>query len=381
MKKLSKKQLGLIAAVVFLSAGGTYAYAQNQSSVKAAEAKQEVKETTKKLEDLNKEAAALYDPKDSDFLVKGIKAKQITDLQEKVTKVATIKKDKKLSKSEYTAYDQEVKSVNDNLTKATEKLNALVDINGLFQQTQTVAAINGSDVKKDLAIADDLKRETIEKVSKAYFKEGATKTYDKTINELLSNAETQLNQLDKAKIEVSKVYKDGKVVSTDNKLYDTAKAETDKIKNEKAKKALIDQLDKVKADIDKQAAEEKAKAEETTKSQSEAANTQANNSNVAQPSENQGSTGTEAAPVENGYTGNGGSYVAPETPTNGGYTPPASNGGSTGSGSTPAPQAPSQPATGGNADGSLTQEQGNQAAENAANSDPTKDPNSPWFKP
>ncbi|MGX7203071.1 hypothetical protein BCR22_11635 [Enterococcus plantarum] len=369
MKKLSKKQLGLIAAVVFLSAGGTYAYAQNQSSVKAAEAKQVVKETTKKLEDLNKEAAALYDPKDSDFLLKGIKAKQVTDLQEKVTKVATIKKDKKLSKSEYTAYDQEVKSVNDNVTKATEKLNALVDINGLFQQTQTAMAINGSDVKKDLAIADDLKKETIEKVSKAYFKEGATKTYDKTINELLSNAETQLNQLDKAKIEVSKVYKDGKVVSTDNKLYDTAKAETDKIKNEKAKKALIDQLDKVKADIDKQAAEEKAKAEETTKSQSEAANTQANNSNVAQPSENQGSTGTEAAPVENGYTGNGGSYVAPETPTNGGYTPPANNGGSTGGGSTPAPQAPSQPSPGGNADGSLTQEQGNQAEKDAATSD------------
>lgn len=378
MKKLSKKQLGLIAAVVFLGAGGTYAYAQNQSSVKAAEAKQEVKETTKKLEDLNKEAAALYDPKDSDFLVKGIKAKQVTDLQEKVTKVATIKKDKKLSKSEYTAYDQEVKSVNDNVTKATEKLNALVDINGLFQQTQTAMAINGSDVKKDLAIADDLKKETIEKVSKAYFKEGATKTYDKTINELLSNAETQLNQLDKAKIEVSKVYKDGKVVSTDNKLYDTAKAETDKIKNEKAKKALIDQLDKVKADIDKQAVEEKAKAEETTKSQSEAANTQANNSNVAQPSENQGSTGTETAPVENGYTGNGGSYVAPETPMNGGYTPPASNGGSTGGGSTPAPQAPSN---GGGGRGEMTQEDLNQAEKDAANSDPTKDPNSPWFKP
>lgn len=381
MKKLTKKQLGLIAAVVLLGAGGTYAYTQNQSKVKASEVKQEVKETTKKLEDLNKEAAALYDTKDPDFLVKGIKAKQIKDLKEKVTKVTTIKKDKDLSKKEYAAYDQEVKAVNDNLTNATTKLNALVDINGLYQQTQTAVAINGSDVKKDLVIADDLKRETVEKVSKAYFKEGATKNYDKTINELLANAENQLNQIDKAKVEVANVYKEGKVVSTDNKLYDTAKTETDKIKNEKAKKALSDQLDKVKADIDKQAAEEKAKAEETTKAQSGAANPQANNTAVAQAPGTQGATGTEAAPVENGYTGNDGGYVAPEAPTNGGYTPPASNGGSTGGGSTPAPQAPSQPSNGGGGRGEMTQEDLNQAEKDAANSDPTKDPNSPWFKP
>ncbi|MEI5992455.1 hypothetical protein A5881_004011 [Enterococcus termitis] len=372
MKKVTKKQLGLIAAVVLLGAGGTYAYTQNQSKVKASEVKQEVKETTKKLEDLNKEVAALYDTKDPDFLVKGIKAKQIKDLKEKMTKVDTIKKDKELSKKEYVAYDKEVKAVNDNLANATKKLNALVDINGLFQQTQTAVAINGSDVKKDLAIADDLKRETVEKVSKAYFKEGATKTYDKTINELLANAENQLNQIDKAKVEVAKVYKEGKVVSTDNKLYDTAKAETDKIKNEKAKRALSDQLDKVKTDIDKQATEDKAKADETTKAQAEAtsnANPQANNTNAAQASGTQGATGTEAAPVDNGYTGNDGGYVAPEAPTNGGYTPPASNGGSTGGGSTPAPQAPSQPSNGGGGRGEMTQEDLNQASKDAANAD------------
>ncbi|MGM0220165.1 hypothetical protein [Enterococcus sp. AZ126] len=365
MKKLTKKQLGLIAAVVVLGVGGTYAYTQNQSSVKASEAKQEVKATRKKLEDLNKEVAALYDKKDPDFLVKGIKAKQITDLQEKVTKVATIKKDKELSKKEYAAYEQEVKSVKGNLTSATKKLDALVDINSLFQQKQTAVAINGSDVKKDLAIADDLKKETVEKVSKAFFKEGATKTYDKTINELLANAENQLNQIDKAKSEVAKVYKDGKVVSTDNKLYDTAKTETDKIKNEKAKKALNDQLEKVKVDMDKQAAEDKAKADETAKAQTEAAtnaNTQENNMNSA----NQAASTNEAKQADNGYTGNDSGYVAP---AEGGYTPPATGGGSTGGGSSPAPQAPSQPATGGNGRGEMTQEDLNQAEKDAANDD------------
>ncbi|MEI5992352.1 hypothetical protein A5881_003908 [Enterococcus termitis] len=372
MRKLTKKQLVLIAVVVVLGVGGTYAYTQNQSSVKASEAKQEVKATTKKLEDLNKEFAALYDKKDPDFLVKGIKAKQITDLQEKLTKVATIKKDKELSKKEYAAYEQEVKSVKANLTSATKKLDALVDINGLFLQTQTAVAINGSDVKKDLAIVDDLKKETVEKVSKAYFKEGATKSYDKTINELLTNAENQLNQIDKAKSEVVKVYKDGKVVSTDNKLYDTAKAETDKIKNEKAKKALNDQLDKVKADMDKQVAEDKVKADETAKAQTETptnANTQATNTNSAPASTDQGASANEAAPVDNGYTGNDSGYVAPEAPAEGGYTPPVTGGGSTGGGSSPAPQAPSQPSTGGNGQGVMTQEEMDKAAEEAGKSD------------
>ncbi|MET3564146.1 biopolymer transport protein ExbB/TolQ [Enterococcus rotai] len=372
MKKLTKKQLGLIAAVVVLGVGGTYAYTQNQSSVKASEAKQEVKATMEKLEDLNKEVATLYDKKDPDFLVKGIKAKQITDLQEKETQVATIKKDKELSKKDYAAYEQEVKSVKGNLTSATKKLDALVDINSLFQQTQTAVAINGSDVKKDLAIVDDLKKETVEKVSKAFFKEGATKTYDKTINELLANAENQLNQIDKAKSEVAKVYKDGKVVSTDNKLYDTAKTETDKVKNEKAKKALNDQLDKVKADMDKKAAEE-AKGQEEIKQENGTPQQQAKTpedretleaTQTLQEQTDQGQTTTD-------YTGLGGA------PGTGDYVPQGGNG-------NPQPQAPqaqTPPPAGGNGRGEMTQDDLNQASKDAATSDPTKDPNSPWFKP
>ncbi|PZL74036.1 hypothetical protein CI088_07920, partial [Enterococcus plantarum] len=255
------------------------------------------------------------------------------------------------------------------LEQAQLKMESQTAVNKLFQEKDKKGVLHGTTVVKDRAIGDEVTDKSVKETKTVYGYEKPKNDFEKAVNDLIKEAEAQTGQQTKAKKAVEQVYKDGKVVSTDNKLYDTAKAETDKIKNEKAKKALIDQLDKVKADIDKQAAEEKAKAEETTKSQSEAANTQANNSNVAQPSENQGSTGTEAAPVENGYTGNGGSYVAPETPTNGGYTPPASDGGSTGGGSTPAPQAPSQPSPGGNADGSLTQEQGNQAAKDAATSD------------
>lgn len=54
MKKLSKKQLVVIAAAVVLGVGGTYAYTKNQSSVKAAEATKELKQSTGNLKDLEK---------------------------------------------------------------------------------------------------------------------------------------------------------------------------------------------------------------------------------------------------------------------------------------------------------------------------------------
>ncbi|GGD03296.1 hypothetical protein [Enterococcus wangshanyuanii] len=376
MKKVTKKQMGLIAAVVLLGVGGTYAYVQNQSSVKAAEAKQEVKATTEKLDSLNTEINALYDKKDTDFLEKGIKTKQINDLQKKVTKETTIKKEKNLSKKDYTDLDQKVELVNTNIKKAKKAMEALVAINGLYQQTQTSVAINGSDVKKDLAIVDDLKKETVENVSKAFFKEGATKTYDKTINELIANAEKQLNQIDTAKAEVVKVYKDGKVLSTDNKLYDTAKNETDKIKNDKAKKALLEQLAKVKEDIDKKAKEEAEKAAADQTAQQAQSQTQQNTQTAVAPTVQQGTTEENSAtqaPAPT-YDGGNGGYVAP--PATGGndggnYQPPVTDNGTSGNNGT------TQPPVAGT--GGMNQDQLNEDAKNN-DYNPSTDPNSPWYK-
>ncbi|MCA5014550.1 MULTISPECIES: hypothetical protein [unclassified Enterococcus] len=367
MKKVTKKQMGLIAAVVLLGVGGTYAYVQNQSSVKAAEAKKEVKATTDKLDGLNTEINALYDKKDPDFLVKGIKTKQITDLQKKVTKETTIKKEKNLSKKDYTDLDQKVELVNTNIKKAKKAMEALIAINGLYQQTQTSVAINGSVVKKDLAIVDDLKKETVENVNKAFFKEGATKTYDKTINELISNAEKQLNQIDTSKAAVAKVFKEGKIISIDNKLYDVAKSETDKIKNEKAKKALLDQLAKVKSDIDKKAEEEaeKVAADQTAQQQAQAqSQVKQEEQAVVDPTTQQATNEQNQGSQSPTYAGGNTEYQAPASTgegTGAGYQPPATNGGGAG--------VTQPPATAGNGQGVMTQAEGDKAAEDASTSD------------
>lgn len=362
MKKLSKKQLVVIAAAVVLGVGGTYAYAKNQSSVKAAEATKELKQSTGNLKDLEKKINTLFDSKDPDFLSKSIKTKQLNDLQEQVDEKTKISTNKKYDKKELKQFESEATAVKEKMKKAKTAMQTLIDINGMYQQTQTAVAINGSDVKKDLPIADDLTTEIVAKVKKSDFKEGATTTYDKTINELLSIAENQLNQIEKAKTEVSKVFKDNKVVSTDSTLYDTAKTEVDKVKNEKAKKDLQAQLDKVKADSDKKEKEEADKTAQAKQAEEQAANATAQ---AQQPATlDNGATGTEAqagtnnAPATNNYSNAGAGYDN----TGGGNT----GGGYTGSGNA-AP--PAQPSTGGNGRGEMSQNDLNQAEKDAANAD------------
>ncbi|MEI5992410.1 hypothetical protein A5881_003966 [Enterococcus termitis] len=380
MKKLTKKQLGLIAAIALIGVGGSIIYTSSQNQVKAQQ--EQVDKQAEKFATLDKEVKALFDEKKPSFLSENTTKEKIEGLNQRYQ---TLSKEvdgsvdtKKVKADKYLKHSSACKN---ELDQAQLKMESQTAVNKLYQEKDKKGVLHGTTVVKDRAIADDVTEKSVMETKKVYGYEKPENDFEKAVNDLFKEAERQVGQQTKAKKAVEQVYKDNKVVSTDNKLYDTAKTETDKIKNEKAKKALNDQLDKVKADMDKQAAEDKAKADETAKAQTEAAtnaNTQENNTNSA----NQAASTNGTTQADNGYTGNDSGYVAPEVPTNGGYTPPASNGGSTtGGGGSPAPQAPSQPSTGGNADGSLTQEQGNKAAEEAANSDPTKDPNSPWFKP
>lgn len=370
MKKLTKKQTGvlLVAAAAVLAFGGTYVYGETKAQKERDEVKAELATKTTNLDDLQKSIEQLFDTKDNNFLIKDINGDQVKTLNKQVAATIKFSESKELSKSDKASFDKKAKAVQAESTKLTSAYDTQTTINQLFQQKDKKPAMNGTAIQKDLPIVDDLKAETIKKAKDSYYMEGATTTYGKTVNELLSNAENQLNQIDTAKKAVEKVVKDGKVISTDTTLYDTAKAETDKIKNEKAKKNLTDQLAKVKADIDKKASEEKAKADATTQAAAAKETTNAqNNAPVAEPT-NQG--GTAAATADNGATATGGGYTDNGGGTNngGGYTPPAAGGGST-SGGSASPQAPSKPSTGGNSDGSLTQDQLDKAAEDAANSD------------
>ncbi|MGL9757226.1 hypothetical protein, partial [Enterococcus sp. DIV2324] len=201
------------------------------------------------------------------------------------------------------AFENEAAEVEKTMLALEKTFDKQQAANKLFQKT----AINGSKITKDLPIADELKKETVDQVKKTV--DQPASDFEKSVLSLATEAENQVKQIDKAKQATAKVYKD-KVVSTDTKLYDAAKAETEKIKNAKAKKALNDQLTKVKADIDKKAAEAEKKETEVKEA---AADQSQQQQNAVTAADTQAVTDQGAAAPD--YSGAGGNVDT------GGYTP------------------------------------------------------------
>lgn len=370
VKNLSKKQKIMITVVAVLAIGGIggTVYA-SQTQKKLSEAQSIVDKEQSSLKEIKVELQKLLDTKDKEFLAENVTNEQLTTLQSKyksaMEKVQSLSVDPKKLKS--TDFSSEKNDCKDLLETIENKLSTQEAVNQLYQPKDKTVALNGSKVTKDLAIVDDLKNETIQSVKKEHLQDTKGTTFDKTVLELVNNAENQVKQIDTAKTAVAKVYKDNKVVSTDSKLYDNAKSETDKVKNAKAKKALSDELTKVKSDIDKKAKE----AEEQQKQEAQKVENEVNNTNQQAKTENEtNQTVQETNNAENTVTNNqndnsnSGSYVpqdngssqqqpAPPATGNentggqggsGGETPPPTTGGgnsggngSTGGGST-APQ-------------------------------------------
>ncbi|OTN83979.1 hypothetical protein A5819_003529 [Enterococcus sp. 7E2_DIV0204] len=341
MKKWTNKTKKTVAlclvAVAVIGGGSAYAYSSGQSKQKLEAAQTEVKKQEATLKTLNRDLKGYFDKKSPSYLVENMQESKIKELKKEVENATSLKET--TLKVDHTSFDKEVEAVNKTMTKLETTFEKQQAVNKLFQEK----AVNGAEISKELPIADDLKQETIDQVKKSV--EKPTSDFEKTIQSLTAEAENQLKQLDKAKQATTKVYKD-KVISTDTKLYDTAKTEVDKVKNAKAKKALTDQLSKVKADIDKKAAEE-AKGQAETKQESGTPQQQAKTTE-AQETAQAPTQGNQGQPTPD-YTGTGGAtdnggYVPqtpqPQVPQE--QTPPTSNGGGGNTGTTP-PVQPEQP--------------------------------------
>lgn len=362
----TKKKQAALAVIALLAVGGIggTVYASSQSKQKLAQAQETIVGKTNELKGLEKKINELYDPKEPDFLVKDVTEEQVNTLRQDVDNESKLPEQLD-NRADLSTFKNEQQTVEREMSALEKTFETQKTMNRLFLTDKDKVAMNGTETKKDLPIVDNLQKETIDTVKKEYYQEKAETDYQKTINELVGAAEAQVTQIEKAKEAVIKVFKDNKVVSTDQKLYDAAKAEADKIKNETAKKNLSGQLDKVKADIDKKAkeAEEKAKQEQqakeaeqvkvTEQEQQKAVETQQQAQQQTQAQTDQGQAnngyvdnGAGAATGNGGYTGgNGGSgYTPPAGGNTGGQgstggggqttTPPATGGGNSGGGST-----------------------------------------------
>ncbi|WPH48355.1 hypothetical protein SHT67_14345 (plasmid) [Enterococcus faecalis] len=152
---------------------------------------------------------------------------------------------------------------------------------------------------------------------------------------------------------------------------------------DKLKKSIADE--KAKADAKKKAEQEKAQAEAEAKKQEAAAAAQAQaNTQTAEATQQ---VPDQQAQAPETAQGNVATYEAPQAPAAEvpQYQAPAPQQPVEQVPAQPQPQQPApapqpqQPSTGGGR-GVMTQEELNQAAEEASQMDPTKDPNSPWYK-
>lgn len=352
VKNLSNMKKTAIALVTILAVGGAgaTAYASNQSKQKMIEAQAMITTKTNDLKELENDINQLFDPVENNFLKRNITEDQVKEVSKKLNAILNDKYDERLYLSDYNEESANAKKAMNKL-EATFKIQTA--INKLYKNDKNTVAINGSEVKKDLAIADDLKVDSVEEVKGAVGLSGGSvqeehTTFDEVAIDLVKNAENQLKQIDTATQAVKKVYEGNKVVSTDSKLYDSAKTETDKIKNAKAKKDLSDQLEKVKKDIDKKV-EEPKKQEEQKQAPEGTETVQAGTTQDQTQTAQNNATSPDYSGTTNGATDNGnyvpqdvgGDYQQPQNQAPQPTAPPA-NDGATGGGQTTAP-----PATGG----------------------------------
>ncbi len=358
LKRLTSKQKIVVGATaIIIVCGVAISIGETKMHKKEAIAHTVVNKDQDKLEQLTVKAKNLLSQEDKEFLAENITHTQVDELQKELGKFP------RQSKAKTT--------VSDLLKKINDKLSAQETVNKLYKQDKRVA-LNGTAVNKDLPITDDLNESTVQLIKEQYKKEKPT-TFDKVLMTLIDGAMDQVKQMDHAKQLVGKVFKENKVISTDHKAYDEAKKETEKIKNEKEKKALLDQLAKVKTEMDKP----KIKTESKEKNQNISQNKQpgkvardtqgitkatpnhqaTHTGNQAQTPQNQPTTNGGGTQGQNGAgnqgqpttptAGNGGGNVAPSQP----QQPSRPNGGSV----TPSqPQRPSRPNNGGNTGGGST---------------------------
>lgn len=326
---LSKKKLAVMGTVVVFAVSGVgigvKVSADNQYKEQLAQALQSTNKVDKEIDTLEKELMAFYENEDQEFFVKDLCGTDFDSLKRSIDKIV-ISKYKVTSKeltNKLVSAKSEKGAISDHFIAVEEQFNQQEWLNAYFQKDK---AINGSTVKSDLVIVDDLKSDhllTLSDEDKGVWAEATKK--------VLKNATDQLDQIKKSLVQIDKLFKDNKVIDpVDDKALKAAQDDVKKIKNEKARKEQEARLKQVTDEVAKRkAAEDKAKAE-SAQTNIVNQNTGAVEANIpGQAAGQQAESYSEGAtsPVtynDSGYNGGGGST--------GGGNPGGSNqgGGSTG---------------------------------------------------
>ncbi|MDN3183546.1 hypothetical protein [Enterococcus faecalis] len=277
-KKATNKQKNLLTTIVVASllGGGTACYlysVKQENSREVAQADTLVNKTSEELKQIEKEITKLYSEKNPEFLNSHTTDVSIYTVQKKIQKVRhEYNKEKKalftIGKEQENKTSQQFLSCEKALEAVQSMLLVQKDVNSLFEKP----VITGDSYTKNVPLKATIQSDNVNAMKNKYYDEVSHSKWQQAINELLKEAETQAKQIDKAKTVVKEVFKDNKVVQVDKKKYDTALVEVKKIKNETVRKQLLEQLDKVKVELEKQAKKET----ETNEKSTEIVNTETN---------------------------------------------------------------------------------------------------------
>lgn len=336
--------VGAVTAVLLGSGIGYKVYAD---SVKKEKMDTNMAIIQSLVTEVAKEVNGQYDPVQKDFLKKDLSKDQLAQLKKRVeTTVKTVSSDS-LIVAKDVAMTRAEKDLEESFTTLSSKFETQTKLNGLFLDV----TINGSEVKTDLAIKDDLSEKELEGINLDALPK--KDKWSEAVSEIFVNAKEQIEQIKQATVIVDGMFQENIVKEDVSKeQIDRATKEIGLIRNEKAKTNLTTRLKLVTDELAKKEAETKAKVEEESKkvAEAQAASTggtvvqnadgtyssqaPATNESPQTASNNNQSTsggnwnqGTTAPPVSNGdgapsgnNNGGGGSQTPPPTNNNNGST-------------------------------------------------------------
>lgn len=260
----------LLAAAIILGGSG-YGYYVHDQNVKA-QAQQEQQKIEKQETAIQTQLADFYTDNTHQFIKSDKTANQLTDLTTQVNNL------KEAAKSAGTKDNTE--ELTNEIKSIQEKMDIITQVNNLFEtpvvkgsEIKTATAIKGSTIDIEPLTTDD--------------------EFSKTINNVISDAKSQLNDLNTAKKAIAVVYTDEKVKdNATRQQYQTAQKAVAKLVEGNQKKTLMANLEKVDDVLSKKEAAETKKQQEAQA----AAAKKAANDNAQSESEQSNNLPAEASP-------------------------------------------------------------------------------------
>ena len=306
MEKLQKNKkimLGTLSALLVIGVGGTL-YVQNvQAEQQAIEAQKQFDLFLGKVEALEKDVSAFYTNDQQDFIISAITKESLEASKKEVASLTKSLTDY-AGEEKQSAVKKRLEQVEEFITDVSYKQETEKAVNALFQEK----VIQGDTIQVDVAIADDLTYEKIESisVSESINKESE---WANAVVSALKSATEQVEQIAKATKKVDGFYENKAIIANPTReSYELAQTEINKIKNNKAKKALTDKMVTVLGKIEESeqlVMEQEQEAEQLAKEQAEAvevavADVPGNQPLVVTPEETGESTVSETSPATQG---------------------------------------------------------------------------------